>query len=190
MSDTPGIQQRIFTHARVLRITLDAYDQAVRLLGDAVSSLGPIHAVIGIANGGVAPARGISVLLGVINYQITARHNPTNAIYTQATGQVTVDLPALATTLQGQQLSGRVLLVDDICGTGATFTAALTALQPHLHSDAEVTTVSLCRNAGASLDPDLWVWTVDDWVLFPWEPRPPSTAAIEDLPAPQRVNTP
>ncbi|MGH3886285.1 MAG: hypothetical protein ACRDSZ_06910 [Pseudonocardiaceae bacterium] len=39
----------------------------------------------------------------------------------------------------------------------------------------------LCRNAGAVHEPDLWLWTVDDWVRFPWEPALPTGMAVENL---------
>src|SRR5690606_41801595 len=58
------------------------------------------------------------------------------------------------------------------------------AIDPYLQPDAVVRTVALCRNAGATLNPDLWAWTVDDWVHFPWEPPPQTTIAIEELPIP------
>ena len=55
---------------------------------------------------------------------------------------------------------------------------------------ATVHTVALCRNAGAAHDPDLWLWTVDDWVRFPWEPAPPADLAVENLVLPGWVQPP
>ncbi len=179
---------RVFRHRRILRISLDAYDHAIRLLAAAVRRrFAPVSAVVGIANGGLAPAGGISAILDVPNHRITAKHNPTNAVYIKATGHVTVDLDDMAAALHRQQLAGTVLLVDDICGSGATFSTVRSAIDPYLQPDAVVRTVALCRNAGASLNPDLWAWTVDDWVHFPWEPPPQTTIAIEELPIPGKV---
>jgi uncharacterized protein len=186
----PAITPRIFQHRRILRVGLAAYDQAVQLLGDAARHLGTVQAVVGIAKGGLAPARRIATVLGVTEYQVGARHNPTSDIHTQATGHVEVDITAIATTVHGHVIAEHVLLVDDICGTGATFAAVRAALQPYLHPDTRVSTLALCRNAGTSHEPDLWAWTVDDWVLFPWEPRPSSTMPVEDLPVPNAVNGP
>lgn len=188
MSDTTNVPSRRFRHERLLSMTLSAYEHAVRLLAAAAEDrFAPISAVIGIANGGLAPARGIGGVLDVPNYRLTAKHNPTDAIYTEATGHVTHDLSPLAAALNGQQLGGTVLLVDDICGSGATFTAVLPTLRRHLHPDAVVRTLALCRNAGTSLNPDLWGWTVDDWVCFPWEPTSRSAAMVEELPILERV---
>jgi hypoxanthine phosphoribosyltransferase len=167
---------------------LTAYDHAVRLLAEAAAGrFTSVSAVIGIAKGGLAPAAGISGLLDVPSYRLTARHNATDANYTEATGQVTVEVSALAAALHGRQLVGTVLLVDDICGSGATFTAVVAALRPFLQPDAAVRTVVLCRNVGTSRIPDLWVWNVDDWVHFPWEQPVAPGIATEDLPTPERV---
>jgi hypoxanthine phosphoribosyltransferase len=121
-------------------------------------------------------------------YQVAARHNPTDAVYTQATGRISLNLSALETALAGARLLGPVLLVDDICGTAATLDAVLPELTPHLAPGAVVRTAVLCRNTGAARDPDLWLWTVQDWVCFPWEPPPPPGMPVADLgPPSQRV---
>ncbi|MBO4209436.1 phosphoribosyltransferase [Micromonospora echinofusca] len=185
----PPVQPRQFRHRRLLRIPADAYDRAIEVLADAARQrYRPITATIGIANGGLAPARAISEFLRLPTHQVNAKHNPTDATYTEATGIVTYDLSPLTRRLAAHDLTGTVLVVDDICGTGATFAALLPELTAYLGPDVALRTVALCRNAGSALDPDLWVWTVDDWVLFPWE-RPPAAATVEDLPAPSQVET-
>lgn len=188
MTDTVDDASRRFHHERLLVMAPDAYEHAIGLLAAAAEArFAPISAVIGIANGGTAPASGISNVLDVANYHLNARHNPTDAIYTEATGHVTYDLSPLASALHGRRLGGTVLLVDDICGSGATFTAVLPALRPHLQPETIVRTVALCRNAGTAVDPDLWMWTVDDWVCFPWEKTGHSAANVEELPIRERV---
>lgn len=57
----------------------------------------------------------------------------------------------------------------------------------YLASEATLHTVVLCRNVGATHDPDLWLWTVDDWVRFPWEVALPAGVAAEDLVPPGGV---
>lgn len=188
MTDPAGAPARTFRHRRIFAMSVTVYNRAVRLLAEAAANrFAPISAVIGIARGGLAPAAGISGLLDVPGHRLTAQHNATDAIYTEATGQVTVDLTALAAALHGRPLAGTVLLVDDICGSSATFTAVSAALRPLLQPDTAVRTAALCRNAGTNRNPDLWVWTVDDWVHFPWEQRPALDIATEDLPTPERV---
>lgn len=186
---TTATAQRTFAHRHIHRVTAGGHLAGVRLLAEAIQTrLGPPTAVIGIANGGLPPARALAGLLTVPVYWVDARHNPTDAPYTQATGQVTHNLDPLTDALAGQQLTGRVLLVDDICGTGATFDAVRQALAVHLVPTATISTVALCRNAGATRNPDLWLWTVEDWVHFPWEaPLPPSSAVV-DLAVPEQVH--
>lgn len=179
---------RSFAHRRILRMPMDAYTNAVSLLTDAVTEqLSPVEAVIGIAAGGLPPARRMGQLLGVPMLRVDAQHNPTDAAYTQASGRVSLNLSAMATALAGRRLGGRVLLVDDICGSGATLDAVEPALAEHLAPAATIHPVVLCRNVAAERHLDLWVWTVDDWVRFPWEPPPPAGAAVEDLDLPERV---
>lgn len=191
MTDSPAPASRRFQHQRLLCLTPPLHEHAVRLLAAAAHARWhPISAVIGIAQGGLPPAHGISHILQVPTHRLVAKHNPTDAIYTQATGHVTTDLRALAAALNGEQLAGTVLLVDDICGSGATLTAVRAALRPHLRTGAALRTATLCRNADATLDPDLWIWTVDDWVHFPWETPPPPGTGREDLPTPGQVRSP
>jgi hypoxanthine phosphoribosyltransferase len=182
MTTPPAFPPRQFQHRSILRIAPASYHHAVRLLADAARlRYGPVSATIGIANGGLTPARDIADLLQAPTYQVTARHNPTDAPYTQTTGKVTYDLDPLDIALSGRQLTDAVLVVDDICGSGATFTTVLPALAQRLGPVAELRTLALCRNTASSLAPDLWVWTVDDWVTFPWEPPPAGDAAVVDL---------
>jgi hypoxanthine phosphoribosyltransferase len=191
MTGSHTTAQRVFAHRRILQVTPQGYLAGVRLLAETARLRhGPITTVIGVANGGLAPAQAIGTLLTAPTYRIDARHNPTDARYTQATGHVTHDVRRLASALAGRRLDGRILLVDDICGTGATFHTLCPALASYLASCATVHTVALCRNAGAVHEPDLWLWTVDDWVRFPWEPVLPAGMAVENLTIPGRARPP
>ena len=179
---------RVFVRQRILQVTPQGYLAGVRLLAEAAQLRhGVVTAVIGVANGGLAPAQALAALLAVPVYRVDARHNPTGALYTQASGHVTCDARRLASALAGRRLAGRILLVDDICGTGATFHALVPAVADYLTSDATIHTAVLCRNAGAVYEPDLWLWTVDDWVRFPWESTLPTGMAVENLALPGRT---
>ncbi len=182
MTGFPTTAARTFARRRILQVTPEAYLTAIRLLAQAAQLRhGPVTAVIGVAQGGLAPAQELGALLAAPVYRVDAQHNPTNALYTQASGHVSCDVRRLAATLAGRRLAGRMLLVDDICGTGATFHALRPVLDAYLARGATIHTAALCRNAGAVHDPDLWLWTVDDWVRFPWEPAPPTGMAVENL---------
>jgi len=187
VTPAPAAARRQFSGTRVLRMTPALHEQAVRLISDAVTGADPVSAVIAIAAGGITPATRIAALCGVPVYHVRARHNPTGAIFTQATGDVSHDTGPLAAALNGTRLAGRVLVADDICGSGATLTAVTTAVRPYLGGGATVHTAALCRNTGATQGPDWWIWTVSDWVLFPWDPDPGPGPVIEDLPEPGGV---
>lgn len=173
---------RVFDHARLWVASEAGVSEASSLLGSAASAdFGPIREVIGIADGGRTPATVIAADLDVPIRIVQARHNPTDAPYTQATGEVTCDTASVPVS----SLHGHVLLVDDICGTGATLRAVTSALAtPGLRLISCV----LCLNAGARMTPDLWVWEVRDWVAFPWETVPDTPLTRVDLPIPTEVH--
>ncbi|MDG4764433.1 phosphoribosyltransferase [Solwaraspora sp. WMMD406] len=182
---TSRTARRTFTHRRVLRLTADAYEQAVNLLAREVTNrIGTIEAVIGIANGGVPLSHSLAACLDARVLRVDARHNPTDTIYTQATGHVTLDLRPLTTVLGDTRLRGNVLLVDDICGTGATIDTLYPRLLPYLWAGSVVHTAVLCLNTGADYNPHLWIWDTDDWVHFPWEAPLPTATPVEDLAVP------
>jgi hypoxanthine phosphoribosyltransferase len=179
---------RVFEHRRVLTLSRETFFAAARLVAAAVIDRdGPPTAVIGIAHGGLPLAEVIAATLSIPLGHVEARHNATDDLYEQATGTVDHSGEPLAARLAGRALDGTVLLVDDICGTGATLDAILPDLAPHLAPGAVVRTAVLCRNAGARYQPDLWVWTVDDWVHFPWETTLPDDQATEPLTLPHEV---
>lgn len=180
--------RRVFEHQQIWRLTPDALREATTLLAGAIlHDHEAIHHVIGIANGGTAPARMIASTLGVKARTVHARHNSGDATYQQATGKVTLDLDPLTRALNGQRLLGRVLVVDDICGSGATLRRLHHDLAPLVSPSAQVVTAVLCLNTGASTLPDYSIWTVADWVLFPWE-KPPADQGTTPLPTPTEVS--
>lgn len=173
---------RVFDYTQLWVASESGVSKATRLLASATGAgYGPIGEVIGIAEGGRTPAAAIAAHLDVPIRIVRACHNPTGTPYTQATGQVTCNTGSIP----AGSLRDRVLLVDDICGTGATLDAVASALAaPGLRLISCV----LCLNAGACMTPDLWVWEVRDWVVFPWETIPDMTLARIDLPIPTEVH--
>ena len=179
--------RRTFERRRLWQLTPVAYEAAIALLADAAfARLGEIGNVIGIANGGRAPANAIAARLGVPVVAVTARHNADDAVFTQATGRVQCDLSSFH---ELANLSGPFLVVDDICGTGATLTTVTEVIAGIAAPQAAICTATLCRNRGAVPGtPDLHVWDVADWVVFPWETVPASAHATP-LPTPREVHS-
>ncbi|WDT53527.1 phosphoribosyltransferase [Streptomyces sp. G7(2002)] len=176
--------QRVFRRRSPYLLTWEACEVALAQMAFAIAETGPVTQVIGIAGGGRTPAERLAAHLRAPVCHVDARHNTSDELYTQATGAVAVSIPDSFP----DTVSGRVLLADDICGTGATFTAVTSALTPRLTPDTRIQTTALCRNVGSPLRPCWWAWDVDDWVVFPWEPRPDATGRL--LPAPERISTP
>lgn len=165
------VGERVFEYKRVWQVTPEALAEVTERLAEAARlALGPISAVAGIARGGLAPARRMAAALEVPLTEVSASHNLTDALYAPATGEVAFDMADVLTLLRSGALAGTILVVDDICGTGATLRALLDAIAS-MAPGASVGTITLCRNVGAEVEPDLWCWDVADWVVFPWEPQ-------------------
>ena len=157
---------------------------AAAVLAGAAATGGPVDAVIAIARGGTQPARDIAAALGAPVRTVRASHNPTDAMYAEATGRVWCDAAGAG------PLRGRVLVVDDICGTGATLAAVTSALARVAAPGAALVTATLCRNAGSPCRPDLTVWDdLREWVIFPWEAGPPDGLPARCLPDPGQAFT-
>jgi hypoxanthine phosphoribosyltransferase len=165
---------RVFEGARTWRLSWERFGEAAALIAEAERLHAP-GLVIGVERGGRALATALSAGLGVPAVMIRTRHNASDQMRLPATGQVSIDLSPLADCE-----AGRVLVADDICGSGATLAAIRQALTTRHHATA-VRSAVLCRNAGSAVDPDTWAWDVADWVSFPWEPEP--STPTEPLPA-------
>ncbi len=174
---------RVFEHARIWVLPQDHLEQAAHLIAGAATADGRVDAVVGVAQGGLPPARRVSELLGVPMFPIHARHNASSAAFVQASGIVECRSDGIAPGA----LHGRVLIVDDICGTGATLRAVTDELAPLAAPGTRILSATLCRNIGAEGKPDFHIWDVNDWVHFPWETPPDDQTPREPLPAPGGV---
>ncbi|MGC4856866.1 phosphoribosyltransferase [Micromonospora sp. DT4] len=172
--------KRVFEHRRIWRLTQDAFASAAALIAGQEPTP---EVVVGIARGGVPLARLLGAHYGVPVVELLARHNRSDEVYLPATGQV--ELPEEPDLALVAHRGSRVLLADDICGTGSTYRAAVPWLATHL-APAGVRTAALCRSKAATFTPDIWVWDTLDWVVFPWNDTARTT---EDLivPASPRV---
>jgi len=175
-----AVVERVFEHRRIWRLTQDAFASAAALI--AGQEPAP-EVVAGIARGGVPLARLLAAHYSVPAVELTARHNRSDDLYLPATGQV--ELPEEPDAALAAHRGAQVLLVDDICGTGSTYRAAVRWLARHL-APAAVRTAALCRSKAAAFTPDTWVWDTLDWVVFPWN-EPAQTSEDLIVPASPRV---
>ena len=176
-----AVVERVFEHRRVWRLTQDAFASAAALI--AGQEPAP-EVVAGIARGGVPLARLLAAHYSVPAVELTARHNRSDDVYLPATGQVA--LPDEPDAALAAHRGARVLLVDDICGTGSTYRAAVPWLAAQL-APAAVRTAALCRSKAAAFTPDTWIWDMLDWVVFPWN-EPVQTSEDLIVPAGPRVH--
>jgi uncharacterized protein len=169
---------RAFNHDFAWQMTASQATTAASILASAAAKGDPVDVVIAIARGGTQPARDIATALGAPVRTVRARHNYTDSMYAEATGRVSCDVAGAG------PLRGRVLVVDDICGTGATL-ATVTSALARAAPGAALLTATLCRNAGSPSRPDLTVWDdLREWVIFPWEASPPDGLPVRYLPDP------
>ncbi|MFE2727137.1 phosphoribosyltransferase [Kitasatospora sp. NPDC059327] len=178
MAQDPG---RVFTGRVTWHLTAEAFAAAAGLVADHERPYRP-DVVVGLARGGVPLARRVAELLQVPVAEVSVRHNTSDDLALPASGRVTLDEGALLKAVAG---ADRVLVTDDICGSGATLHA-----MHHLllwNTQAQLRTAALCRNAGTTFPVDTWVYGVDDWVVFPWEAAPPP--GHTRLPVPTRLFT-
>ncbi|MFJ3791538.1 phosphoribosyltransferase [Kitasatospora sp. NPDC090091] len=185
MTSTPDAASRLFAQHVPFAPTRSQCFDAARLIAESVLGSEPeVSCVIGIASGGIEPARPMADYLKAPFHSVTAKHNRCDAPWQQATGDVEV----LVDDTLPDRFGGTVLLVDDIAGTGATFSAVTAALTGRLDDGAAIMSAALFRNRGCARPPDRWAWTVDDWVVFPWER--PHHGLTQPLPPLRRVSAP
>ena len=175
--------RRHFRRRRLFDITPEAYETAIEILAEATIRWAP-EAIVAIAAGGSRPARDLANRLDAdLLWEVSAQHNPCHETFCDPTGAVAVDGTPPVELAQ----RARWLLVDDICGSGATYHAVAAHLYPRAGPGVTIRFVTLCRNEGAVVEPDWWVWSVDDWVRFPWEPKlPVHGITIQHLTPPAR----
>ncbi len=121
--------------------------------------------VVGICRGGLPLATHISNVLGIPRFHVLSiTRNLSNERYSQR-GPPRFGWMAPEGSFEGE----RVLLADDIVGDGGTLAAAVS----HMRSlnPLDVRTAVVVKNQKAQYQPDHVALTVDDWVVFPWEPR-------------------
>jgi hypoxanthine phosphoribosyltransferase len=118
--------------------------------------------VVGIAKGGLVPARILTDLLetpelAVIQIEFYTGINQT------------LREPALKQPLTAQVTGKKVLLIDDIADSGRSLNLAKT----HLHEQGalETKTAALYQKPQSATIPDFCEKQTSSWVVFPWETK-------------------
>lgn len=147
---------------RVRELMAVALETACRNLAEAVVRKFEPEVVVGVVKGGVFAGEELASTLGCsfVPVRVHARSRDGG-------------LPAEAgmpSSLAGK----RVLIVDDIAGTGATLTAAVEAAKAAGAGTVQTATL-VVREGG--FQPDFYVLETDDLVVFPWDYEP-TTGAV------------
>lgn len=114
--------------------------------------------VLGIATGGVIPGAVIASMLGCDFYSMK--------ITRRTGGDRASEEPQVLTAAPRQAAGRRVLIVDEICATGATLRLATAAVR-HVGA-TEIRTATSFAMPGGYL-PDFYTLQTDATVVFPWD---------------------
>lgn len=145
MTDKTYLEYEAFTHAvRALVRDLSADDIT-------------IDAVVSIDRGGlplgVELSHALNVPHGVLSFSSYDDEHDRDTLRTN--GALVSHLPR-----------GHYLLVDDVCDSGITMTAAVALLEERA---TDVTTAVWHVKPTSTFDPDYAIEETDAWVVYPWE---------------------
>lgn len=162
----PATNATVWDCARGTSCTLD-WDTFGRGLGRAkdrivADSFQP-EVVVAISRGGLVAATYFANVLNVRDLHILdIRRNTGNERLSCK------QEPELLWASPMAQVRGKAtLLVDDIVGEGKTMSLAIRTLRER--DVGTIRTLVIARFHGSRFNPDYWVFTVNGWVVFPWE---------------------
>ena len=118
--------------------------------------------IVGIARGGLVPARIITDLLETHELAVIQIE-----FYTDI--NQTLKNPALKQPLTTKVTGKKTLLVDDIADTGESLKLAKIHLQQQ--GAIEIKTATLYKKPQSTITPDFSEKQTDNWVVFPWDTK-------------------
>lgn len=140
-------------------------------------------AVLAVARGGLTPAGFLTCALDApVQHTIRVRRTADDTRYAAKQAPV-IDVGSPPELGPGD----RVLVVDDIVGTGSTADVVLAYLADAGVARSDVRFASVVRNHRSGYVPDYCPAVIDDWIVFPWETDRESTADCRRLPATART---
>lgn len=126
--------------------------------------------IVGVARGGLVPARILSDLLENSNIvTVTVESRETD----QENKKEPVLIHALPTPVAGK----RVLIVDDVADTGQSLTMAREHVL--LHKAQETKIATLYYKPWSMVKPDYYEKETERWIIFPWDAKENMRRIIE-----------
>jgi hypoxanthine phosphoribosyltransferase len=114
--------------------------------------------VIGVARGGIPLAMVVSdqldVKIDIINVK-------------SYEGIAERERPRIISTLTESVKGKRILLIDDLVDEGATMGTVVKYLRKE--KPRELKTAVLFKKPWSKFEPDFYLETLDEWIVFPWE---------------------
>nr|WSX23688.1 phosphoribosyltransferase domain-containing protein [Streptomyces tubercidicus] len=159
-----------------------------QLLGDIAGEVRAAgftpDAVLAVARGGLAAGGYLTCALDVpVMHTIRVRRTADDSRYAAK------QRPVVDTAVPlGLGAGDKVLVVDDIVGTGATADAVLEFLAAAGVAREDVRFAAVVRNHRSGYVPEHCPAVIDDWIVFPWETSRESTDDCRPFPAAARVH--
>lgn len=154
----PGNDPRIQSD-EYLEVSWEMFGELCRALAMKVAREHEPDMVVGIARAGVIPGAIIASLLRLDFYSMTISRRDHG-------GERVRDEPEVLSTAPLQAKGRRVVLVDEICTSGATLRLAISGLRD-VGARTITTATSFARPQG--YHPDLWALETGATLVFPWD---------------------
>jgi hypoxanthine phosphoribosyltransferase len=179
-----GEQPGMWTRQGPYLLDMATFGQLVEDIAEDVRTAGFVpDAVLAVARGGLAAGGYLTCALDVpVMHTVRVRRTADDSRYAAKQQPVVhADAPL------GLGAGDKVLVVDDIVGTGATADAVLAFLAGAGVAREDVQFAAVVRNHRSGYEPDHCPAVVDDWIVFPWEAARESTDDCRPFPATARV---
>jgi len=147
-----------------LKLLVPSWDELYILLTEIAGSIRAEYepeVIIGVARGGLIPARIAADLLDVPTIGIIG------VAFYEDVGQ-RMRRPVVTQPLSIPAEDKRVLIVDDIVDTGESLAFVVAELERRAK---ELRTATVYRKPWTQFTPDYYARETDAWVVFPWELR-------------------
>ena len=166
--------QNLWKKKRLLHLGWDTLGDCVERINAQIenSAFRPTT-IVGISRGGLGLASFIANYHHIQDFYVVAitRNLSDQKFHRGAHAQFAWMAPQSATFA-----NQRVLVADDIIGDGNTLALAIDILRDM--GAADIRTAVIAKNVNSQFEPDFKAFTVDDWLIFPWE-RVESVAGLQ-----------